>query len=406
MNAKEQWLMTRRYSLFCGIDVGKANHVACLIDRDGQILIRCQGFDNSASGFARLDERLAEAGGKRPVLLGMEATGHYWYALHEHLVHRGQEVAVLNPIQTAQQAKKQIRKTQTDKIDARHIATLLKNGDWRPAIIPGELAMTCRQLSRLWYALLRQRSRLKQLIRCKLEWLWPEFEGQLSDPLCITGRAILQVSPTPAELLRLPEPALRERIEKTSRGRLGDELVQRLRSAAAQSIGMTRGAAGGGLAIRLLLEQLQATQPVRQRLEEQIAAMSRQLPAYVLSLPGADAIRAVSLFGETDPISAFAAPEQLVAFAGLDITVMQSGQYQAPRRHISKRGSPHLRHTLWTMASVAARREGDLRNYYLRRRRQGMHHLAAVTAVALKLTRVVWRILIDQRDWRPEGPPR
>ena len=398
--------MTRRYSLFCGIDVGKASHVACLMDGDGQIVFRSQSFDNDAAGFARLDERLAETAGERPVLLGMEATGHYWYALHEHLVRRGYQVAVLNPIQTAQQAKKQIRKTQTDKIDARHIATLLKNGDWRPAIIPGELAMTCRQLSRLWFALLRQRSRLKQLIRSKLEWLWPEFEAQLSDPLCLTGRAILQVSPTPAELLKLPEQALSELVHKASHGRLGDDLVQRLRTAAANSIGMTRGSRGGGLAIRLLLEQLDATQPVRKRLEEQIESLSLQLPAYVLSLPGADAVRGVSLFGETDPISAFGAPEQLVAFAGLDITVMQSGQYQAPRRHISKRGSPHLRHTLWTMASLAVRREGELRNYYLRRRRQGMHHLAVVTAAAIKLTRVVWRILTDQRDYRPEGPPR
>lgn len=396
---------TQRFTLFCGIDVGKASHVACLIDGTGQFLFRSQSFANDAAGLALLDKRLAETAGQRPVLMGMEATGHYWYALHEHLVRHGHQVVVLNPIQTAQQAKKQIRKTQTDKVDARHIATLLKNGDWRPAIIPGELAMTCRQLSRLWYALSRQRARLKQLIGSKLDWVWPEFELQFADPLCVTARAILRAAATPAELLKLPEPALTQLITKASRQKLGAELVARLRNAAAQSIGMTRGSAGAALAIGLLLDQLDATKPVRQRLQEQIADLARQLPRYIHSLPGIDAIRAVSLFGETDPISAFASPEQLVAFAGLDVTVIQSGQYEAPRRHISKRGSPYLRRTLWTMAHIAVRREGDLRSYFLRRRRQNLHYLTIITAVAIKLSRVVWRIMTDQRDYRPGGRP-
>src|SRR3990170_4264533 len=72
------------------------------------------------------------------------------------------EVAVLDPIQTARQVTKGIRKTQTDRIDAQHIAVLLKNGEHRPAIIPGELAMTCRQLSRLQQTMVRQESRIKQ----------------------------------------------------------------------------------------------------------------------------------------------------------------------------------------------------------------------------------------------------
>jgi hypothetical protein len=58
------------------------------------------------------------------------------------------------------------------------------------------------------------------------------------------------------------------------------------------------------------------------------------------------------------------------------------------------------------MASVAVHYESALRDYYLRRRRQGLHHLAAVTAVAIKLTRAVWRILTDQRDYHPEGRPK
>lgn len=139
--------------------------------------------------------------------------------------------------------------------------------------------------------------------------------------------------------------------------------------------------------------------------EADIAALADQLPRHVLTLPGANAIRAVSLYGETDPISNFPSPDQLVAFAGLDCTVFQTGQYQATRRHIGKRGSPFLRQTLWGMAHVAVRTESPLREFYLRKRRAGLHHLSAVTAVAVKVCRISWRILTDERDYVPLACP-
>ena len=123
-----------------------------------------------------------------------------------------------------------------------------------------------------------------------------------------------------------------------------------------------------------------------------------------MTLPGASPINVVSLFGETNPIEAFGSPSQLIAFAGLDLVVSQSGEYQATRRHISKRGSPFLRHTLWAMAHRACYQEGDLRDYWLRRKGQGLKHLEAVTAVAIKLCPIVWRIMTDRRDYLPLRP--
>src|SRR3990172_4629680 len=151
----------RKHSRFCGIDIAKNKHVACVIDREGVLVVRSQSFDNDAEGYQRILDRLKEVGGPSKVAIAMEATGHYWYSLHDFLIRHHYEVAVLNPIQTARQVTKGIRKTQTDRIDAQHIAVLLKNGEHRPAIIPGELAMTCRQLSRLQQTMVRQESRIK-----------------------------------------------------------------------------------------------------------------------------------------------------------------------------------------------------------------------------------------------------
>jgi len=406
--------MSQRNTLFCGIDIGKARHVAHILDADGNSLMRSQGFTNDRAGFALLRQRLDETRQGKPLLIGMEATGHYWYALHEYLTsatpaapsQEGHPVVVLNPLQTAQQSHKQIRKAKTDKKDARTIATVMKNGDFRRTVIPGDLATTCRQLTRLWFALGCQRTRVKQLIGSTLEWLWPEFEAHFADPLCPTAQAVLRLAPSPQSLLNVDLPTLTTLIEKTSRRRLGEELARRLLDSARTSVGMRRGSQGGTEAVTTLLLQLDATNPLRQRLREKIEALGATLPACLLTLPSVSTVSAVSIFAETDPISTFTCADQLVAFAGLDPAVFQTGQYDAPDRHISKRGSPHLRRTLWLMAMGSIMQPGPLQDCYKRRRAAGLHHLSAVTAVALKLCRITWRILTDQRDYTPEPPSR
>jgi transposase len=396
--------ITRKYTRFCGIDVAKNKHVACVIDREGQRIVRSQSFTNDAEGFQRILDRLKEVGGPSKVAIAMEATGHYWYSLHDFLDRHRYRVAVLNPIQTAKQVTKGIRKSQTDKIDAHHIAVLLKNGEHRPALIPGELGMTCRQLTRLHHAMVRQASRIKQLLWSKLHPVWPEYEALFATPFCKTGRTLLNTTPTPRDVLALPREDLAELIRKTSRGKYGTLQADKVRQAAENSVGTHRGITAARASIRLLLAQLDALKPIREQLEDEIKTLAERLPDYLMTLPGASPLSVVSLFGETDPFEAFASPSQLIAFAGLDLVVSQSGEYQATRRHISKRGSPFLRHTLWAMAHRACYQEGDLRDYWLRRKGQGLSHLAAVTAVAIKLCPVVWRIMTDRRNYLSQRP--
>jgi transposase len=395
----------RSYRRFCGLDVGKNTHALCIIDAQQNTPTPARSFHNDRRGFQQLLDCLQQTGRKHTVLVGMEATGHYWYSLHHTLTQQGYTVKVLNPIQTARQAKREVRKRKTDKLDARRIAVLLKNGNYRSALIPGELAMICRQATRLHCRLVHQQTRLKQLIQAQLHPVWPEYETLFSDPFSVTSRKLLAQSPVPADLLTWNEERLSEFLRKTSRGKHGPQKAQDIRHTAQDSVGMQRGLPGTRLAIRILLEQMESTGPLLQKLKEQIETLALQVPAYLKTLPGSTVLSVVSLYGEVDPIETFQIPSQLVAFAGLDPHVYQSGQYDAPQRRISKRGSPYLRQTVWQMAYRAIYQEGDLRQFWLRKRAQQKHHLAAVTAVAGKLCHIIWRIMTDQRDYRPDGRP-
>ena len=160
------------------------------------------------------------------VALAMEATGHYGYSLHDFRVGQGYPVAVLNPIQTAQQAKKGIRKNKTDKIDAQHMATPLKNGEQRAALVPGELAMSCRQLTRLRVTFVGQGARLKQLLWARWHPVWPEYETFFTGPFGPTGRKLLLTAPTPSDVLALDPDGLGEWVRKASRGKFGPVKVE------------------------------------------------------------------------------------------------------------------------------------------------------------------------------------
>jgi len=395
--------VSKKFTHFCGIDIAKDKHVACVIDRDGCKCIRPSSFANTAEGYQRLVDRLKDTAKASSVLIGMEATGHYWYSLHDFLSRCGYTVVVLNPIQTARQVAQAIRKCKTDKYDAVHIAALIRSGNYKPAAIPGELAMTCRQLTRLRYSMIQQYTRIKQLLWSRIHPVWPEYESLFANPFGKTGRTLLRIAPTPRNILQLDHNKLTEMIHKSSHGRFGQLKAQQIRDAAQTSIGMLRGQEGINAAINCLLDQIEALDPVRDGLETQITALAKQLPQYLFTLPGATLLNIVSLYGEVDPIETFKQPSQLVAFAGLDATVFQTGQYDAPQRHISKRGSPFLRKTLWQMAYRALQQEGDLRDFWFKKKRQNKHQFVAVTAVARKLCHVVWRIMIDRRDYIPKG---
>ena len=394
---------SKQYLRFCGIDMAKQKHVACIIDQSGQYLLRPKSIRNDAGGFQNILNCLKHTGRTKSILIGMEATGHYWYSLHDFLTRQGYAVVVLNPIQTAQQAKQAIRKCKTDKYDAFHIANLLRTGQYKAAVVPNELAMTCRQITRLRYRIVKQAAMIKQLVNSRLHPAWPEYEGLFSNKFGTTSMKLLQIASTPKELMQLAPDDLTELIHKASRGRFGPAQTQKILHCAKNSVGMQRGHYGISTGIKFLVEQIEALQPVRKKMDAEIVKLTAKVPEYLFTLPGATELTIVSLYGEISPIEAFERPSQLVAFAGLDPKVFQSGQYDAPRRRISKRGSPYLRRSLWQMAYRALCTEGDLRDFWRSKHRQNKHHLVAVTAVANKLCHIVWRIMTDRRDYIPKG---
>ena len=119
----------------------------------------------------------------------------------------------------------------------------------------------------------------------------------------------------------------------------------------------------------------------------------------ITTIPGISHILGSAILGEIGDISRFETPKQLVAFAGLDPSVHQSGNFNGTSMSLSKRGSPHLRRALYIAAHVARIHDPILKEHYEKLINRGKHHRQAQNAVAAKLARIVFSVLYSKEPY-------
>ena len=148
-----------------------------------------------------------------------------------------------------------------------------------------------------------------------------------------------------------------------------------------------------------LLQQIDLLQEQVAQLDHAMAQRMDQIPQYITSIPGIGPVTGAAILGEIGNVHRFESVEKLVAYAGIDPTVYQTGQFQASEAHMSKRGSPYLRHALWLAATVAVHHDPELQAFYEAKRKEGKHYGTVIGAVCRKLLARIYVILKEQRPY-------
>ena len=192
---------------------------------------------------------------------------------------------------------------------------------------------------------------------------------------------------------------------EASRGRFGREKAQQIRTQAQQSVGVGFLADAAQIEMRCLLAQIELLEQQREQVDATLATLMGQIPQHITSIPGIGPATGAAIVAEIGDVNRFDSAEKLVAYAGIDPSVYQTGQFQASEAHMSKRGSPYLRHALWLAASVTVKHDPQLKAYYQRKREEGKPHGAALGAVCRKLLARVYVVLKEQRPYvvQPAG---
>ncbi|EIY8436086.1 IS110 family transposase [Listeria monocytogenes] len=382
---------------YVGIDIGKRSHVASILTSEGTVVLKGFSFPNTTEGAKRLLEKLHTFSSvSDQFAIGLEATGHYWLALFSFLQDSDLLVYVLNPIQTDGWRKgTEIRKRKTDIIDSILIADLIRYGSFVETSLSDESLFSLKQLSRYRTYLATTAGDFKRKIIAVLDQVFPEYATVFSK-VGVFGKAskeVLLEFSSPEALNELSAEVLAEFLSDASRNRLGLKKAELLKEAALNSFGVKFAQEAFIFQLRSMIEQLKFLETQIKETELEIKNIMDSLNSVIETIPGIGPINGATILGEIGDIHKFSTAAKLVAFAGLDASVTQSGSYESTHNGMSKRGSPYLRKALFSAALIASFNDPVFNAFYQKKLSEGKHHLTAVGAVARKLTYTVHAIL-------------
>ena len=385
-----------------GIDIGKNHHEASIVSPEGKQIGRSLRFATTHKGADSLMRFIFKNIGNSPCVFGMEATGHYWYPIYSFLKAKRYTIYVINPIQSDSLRKMYIRQTKNDSIDSFLIAEVIRFGQFGTTSMADENILAMRQLCRYRDSVISSRTEIKLRIGTIMEQIFPEYEKQFSSLWVSTSMGILEKYLTPENIENTPIDELFEIIKDKSHNRLTKAKAISIKEAAADTFGIKIAQDAFSFQLKQLIDRMNFLDKQIEALDIEIMKYYEQFDCYLHTIPGIGIIGAATILAEIGDISRFKNSSALVAFAGIDPTVRQSGEFNSTHNHMSKRGSPYLRHAIFLAATTFSFHNSPLNAYYKKKRDQGKHHLTATGAVARKLTTIIYAVLRDSKPYEPK----
>lgn len=387
---------------FVGIDVSKQKHEAVITDENGAVIQKPFLFPNSLEGYYKLISKVREVTlRKSEIVFGMESTSHYWLALYSRLQKEGYQVHVINPIQSNALRNLFIRQAKTDPIDSVVIAEVIRFGRFSSANVPTYKLHALRELCRNRLYMVDCISDLKRKATALIDQVFPEYDKLFSDIFLVSSAEVLKKYPTPDKLLHVRKDTLAKFLLKHSGGHFGLAKAIQLIDAAQNTFGIQDPLGVYAGLISTYIKQMQFMQKIVASLDEKIAGLMAEIDSPITSISGIGSTLGAVILSEIGDISRFQSSDKLAAFAGVDPTVKQSGDYSSIKNHMSKRGSPYLRRAIWMACNAAIHSDPMFQEYYHKKRAQGKNHMVALGHVTKKMVSVVYAVLRDNTKYQP-----
>lgn len=376
---------------YVGIDIAKTKHYASVVNSNGEVLVDAFPFYNSKDGFDFLMDKLSNIDLNNSIF-GMESTGHYGENLISFLKEKGLKIGIINPIQTNSLRKSNIRKTKTDKVDTFLISKCMMLGNYSLLKQKDFEIIKLRSLTRFREELVQDRTRLKvRLVAC-IDQLFPEldsfFKGNLHLNTCYS---LLEKYSSPSEIKKVRIDTLTKLINNSSKGRYTKDDAIKLKDLANSSIGINNPSLS--IQIKCLLKQIELITSQIKEIELETKSIMDSINSPILTVPGIGYTLGAVIISEIGDINRFSHPCKLLAFAGLDPSVIQSGNFNASSTKISKRGSSSLRYAIMKAASLIIWNNQTFNSYYTKKINQGKPHNVVLGHISHKLVRIIFKLL-------------
>jgi len=393
------------YDLYVGIDVAKGTSSAHGLDGGGSRRFTLT-FRMDSEGFAALLGAIeASSDDVARVAVAMESTACYHMNLFSYLTAKGMHVVIVNPLLISNFVKLSLRKTKTDKKDALVIAQfLLMNCEsLGKSAVTADIA-DLRDLARQRESLVDQMTSIKSDAGRLLSITFPELES-IAGLFTKSMLRLLSRYPSAEAIRKASVTSISKIIIPGSYGKNTLETVRRIKEAAETSVGTSSRTKEMVLKQKagILMQLDEHLKEITSVLMERCREMMIEDMEILKSVQGIGDKTSVNFLLEMGgDIRHYKSHKKLIAMAGLDPSVYQSGKYEGSSR-ISKRGNRHLRRVIWLMAVKVIQFESFFKEYYLKRREDGLPYKKAVLATAHKLIRILFAMLTKKTRFSTEA---
>ena len=391
--------------IYVGIDVAKDKHDCFITNSDGEVLSQSFTIPNNREGFEALFKRIESVSKDlSQVKVGLEATGHYSYNLLGFLFSKGFPTYVINPLHTNLYRKSlSLRKTKTDKVDARTIASMIMSDVNLKSY--SDLSYhndELKSLTRYRFDKVKERAKLKTSVSRLVCILFPELEKLVPSLHMASVYALLSEFPSASAVSSAHLTRLSNLLSESSKGRYGKDTAIIFREAAKSSIGSFMPAKSLELkhTIRLIRELDAEIDEIENDIKR---TMDEDIRSPILTIPGISYRMGAMIIAEIGDLSRFDSPDRILAYAGMSPSTYQSGQLDNCYSHMEKRGSKYLRYALFNATKYVCLWDESFATYPAKKRSEGKHYNVAISHAAKKLVRLIYAMEKSGQSYSKTG---
>ena len=385
-----------------GIDVAKDKHDCFILSAEGEVLADVFTIPNNAEGFKTLLQTIRSC--TRPadkIKVGLEATGHYSYNILGFLLDCGLPTYVINPLHTNLYRKSlSLRKTKTDRVDARTIATMLMSDlDLKSYTDTSYHNEELKSLTRYRFDKVRERGKLKQSVSRLVTILFPELEKLVPSLHMASVYTLLSEFPGAHQIAAAHLTHLKSVLSEASNGRYDRDKAAEIRDAAKNSIGSRMPAKS--LELKHTIHLIQVLDAEIAEIEEEINLIMGEIHSPITTIPGMGVRMGAMILAEVGDFSNFDSADKILAYAGLSPSTYQSGQLTNCYSHMEKRGSKYLRYAIFNATKYVCNWDPTFAAYLSKKRAEGKHYNIAISHAAKKLVRLIYAMEKTGQPYRP-----
>lgn len=390
-------------TIYVGVDIAKSTHYAAMTNQHGEILIEPFAFSNDKSGFDLFLETVKPFVSQNDELIvGFESTAHYASNFSHFLDTHSISYIVINPLVTSSFRKTKIRKTKTDSVDSILICNVLSlNISDKQTMIREVDLSDLYSLCVSKHNLIKMRTKSKIQLVSYIDRFFPELEGFFNKNVHInTVYQLIKKYPTPDDIKKVRIDKLTNFLDEASHGMFKKDKAVALKELAKKSVGLPN--SSFVLQAQLAVNQIELYSDQINEIGQRIDAVISEMHSRLESIPGINKYAIAVFLSVTNNLINFDSPSKVVAYAGLDPVVCQSGQWKAQSTRMSKRGNSLLRYILVWSANNVRLNNKTFEAYYQKKRNEGKSHYCALGHCANKLVRIMFKLIKDDIDFNLE----